>query len=65
MAGEVLDWPASSQTIDFPLIFFDFACFSKGPARGPERLKPMDSHEIPMKIPREILEGTSKVHKTT
>ena len=65
MAGEVLDWPASLETIDFPLIFLDLACFSKGPARGPERLEPMDFHENSMKIPREILEGTSKVHKTT
>ena len=65
MAGEVLDWPASLETIDFPLIFLDLACFSKGPARGPERLEPMDFHENSMKIPRGNLEGTSKVHKTT
>ena len=65
MAGEILDFLDSPGTIDFPLIFFYFACFSKGPARGPERLEPMDSHEIAMKIPREILEGISKVHKTS
>ena len=65
MAGEVLDFLDSPGTIDFPLIFFDLLCFSKGPARGPERLEPRDFHEISMKIPREFLEGTSKVHETT
>jgi len=54
MAGEILDWPASPETTDFPLIFFDFACFSKGSARGPEGLEPMDFHEISMKIPRKF-----------
>ena len=54
MAGEVLDWPASLETIDFPLIFFGFGLFFKRPGRGPERLEPMDLHENSMKIPRGI-----------
>ena len=65
MAGEVLDFLDSPGTTDFPLIFFYLLCFSKGPARGTQRLEPRDFHEISMKIPREFSEGTSKVHKTT
>ena len=41
MAGEVLDWPASPETIDFPLDFLDFPCFSIGSARGPEMWEPI------------------------
>ena len=41
MAGEVLDWPASPETIDFPLGFLDFPCFSIGSARGPEMWEPI------------------------
>jgi len=41
MAGEVLDWPASPETIDFPFIFLDFPCFSIGSARGPEMWEPI------------------------
>ena len=33
MAGEVLDWPASLETIDFPLIFFGFGLFFKRPGQ--------------------------------
>ena len=41
MAGEVLDWPASPETIDFPLDFLDSPCFSIGSARGPEMWEPI------------------------
>ena len=30
MAGEVLDWPASLETIDFPLIFLDSSSHRRG-----------------------------------
>ena len=49
----------------FPLTFLDFPCFSIGSARGPEVREPMDFHQISGIIPRKMLEGTNKVHKTT
>ena len=65
MAGEVLGLASQPGDHWFPLTFLDLPCFSIGSARGPEVREPMDFHQISGIIPRKMLEGTNKVHKTT